>query len=71
MSSRYPFNCYKQVFVDESYEEVTAYATMAIFRYCITVQGWVRMFSVSHREIKIVKCYTYIMFEFYEELMLS
>ena len=32
MSSRYPFNCYKQVFVDESYEDVTAYATMAIFR---------------------------------------
>lgn len=31
MSSRYPFNCYKQVFVDESYEDVTAYATMAIF----------------------------------------
>ena len=69
MSSRYPFNCYKQVFVDESYEEVTAYATMAIFRYCISVQGLVRMFSISHRKINIVKCY--IMFEFYEELMLS
>lgn len=33
MSSRYPFNCYKQVFVDESYDDVMAYATMTIFRY--------------------------------------
>ena len=33
MSSRYPFNCYKQVFVDESYDDVMAYATMSIFRY--------------------------------------
>ncbi|XP_053395431.1 transcription initiation factor TFIID subunit 2-like isoform X2 [Mercenaria mercenaria] len=31
MSSRYPFSCYKQVFVDESYEDMQAFATMTIF----------------------------------------
>ncbi|KAK3090048.1 hypothetical protein FSP39_008810, partial [Pinctada imbricata] len=31
LSSRYPYSCYKQVFVDESYDEVASYATMTIF----------------------------------------
>ncbi|XP_076462232.1 transcription initiation factor TFIID subunit 2-like [Babylonia areolata] len=30
MSSRYPYGCYKQVFVDESFVEGDAYATMSI-----------------------------------------
>ncbi|KAK7101291.1 hypothetical protein V1264_024091 [Littorina saxatilis] len=30
MSSRYPYGCYKQVFVDESYVDGVAYATMSI-----------------------------------------
>ncbi|KAL8598547.1 hypothetical protein ACOMHN_051335 [Nucella lapillus] len=30
MSSRYPYNCYKQVFVDESYVDGVAYATMSV-----------------------------------------
>ncbi|PVD22834.1 hypothetical protein C0Q70_16090 [Pomacea canaliculata] len=30
MSSRYPYGCYKQVFVDESYVDGAAYATMSI-----------------------------------------
>ena len=33
MSSRYPYSCYKQVFVDHAYAEGSAYATMSIFRY--------------------------------------
>ena len=32
MSSRYPYSCYKQVFVDHAYTEGSAYATMSIFR---------------------------------------
>ena len=32
MSSRYPYGCYKQVFVDESYVDGVAYATMSILR---------------------------------------
>lgn len=31
MSSRFPYSCYKQVFVDESFMECTPYATMTIF----------------------------------------
>ncbi|KAL4236698.1 Transcription initiation factor TFIID subunit 2 [Mactra antiquata] len=31
MSSRYPYTCYKQVFVDESYEDSQSFATMTIF----------------------------------------
>lgn len=31
MSSRFPYSCYKQVFVDESFMECTPYATMSIF----------------------------------------
>ncbi|CAG2104136.1 unnamed protein product [Medioppia subpectinata] len=30
LSSRYPYSCYKQVFVDESYEESQSYATMTV-----------------------------------------
>jgi len=30
LSTRYPYSCYKQVFVDESYNEVQPYATMVI-----------------------------------------
>lgn len=33
MSSRYPYSCYKQVFVDQAYGESSPYATMTIFRY--------------------------------------
>lgn len=33
MSSRYPYGCYKQVFVDESYVDGAAYATMSILRW--------------------------------------
>lgn len=32
LGSRYPYSCYKQVFVDETPEEVAAYATMSIMR---------------------------------------
>ncbi|KAL5016218.1 hypothetical protein ScPMuIL_005807 [Solemya velum] len=31
MSIRYPYSCYKQVFVDESYVEMASYATMTIY----------------------------------------
>ncbi|XP_054152986.1 transcription initiation factor TFIID subunit 2-like [Oppia nitens] len=31
LSSRYPYSCYKQVFVDEAYENSQSYATMTIF----------------------------------------
>ncbi|GAB1607249.1 hypothetical protein Ahia01_001008300, partial [Argonauta hians] len=31
MSSRFPYSCYKQVFVDESFVECSPYATMTIF----------------------------------------
>ncbi|XP_046544224.1 transcription initiation factor TFIID subunit 2-like [Haliotis rubra] len=31
LSSRYPYSCYKQVFVDESYVDASSYATMTIF----------------------------------------
>ncbi|XP_052776335.1 transcription initiation factor TFIID subunit 2-like isoform X2 [Mya arenaria] len=31
MSSRYPYSCYKQVFVDEAYEDAQSFATMTIF----------------------------------------
>ncbi|KAJ8315654.1 hypothetical protein KUTeg_007804 [Tegillarca granosa] len=31
LSSRYPYSCYKQVFVDESYVDSAPYATMTIF----------------------------------------
>ena len=30
LSTRYPYSCYKQVFVAEAYEEVSAYSTMSI-----------------------------------------
>ncbi|KAJ1521858.1 hypothetical protein ONE63_002203 [Megalurothrips usitatus] len=32
LSTRYPYTCYKQVFVDETPDEVSAYATMSILR---------------------------------------
>ena len=31
LSSRYPYSCYKQVFVDQSYVESASFATMTIF----------------------------------------
>jgi len=31
LSSRYPYSCYKQVFVDQSYVESSSFATMTIF----------------------------------------
>lgn len=33
LSSRYPYTCYKHVFVDEAYVESTSYATMSVLRY--------------------------------------
>lgn len=30
LSNRYPYSCYKQVFVDEAYEDYHSYATMTI-----------------------------------------
>ena len=33
LSSRYPYTCYKQVFVDMAYDEIIPYATMTICRY--------------------------------------
>ena len=32
MSSRYPYTCYKQVFVDQAFADCSPYATMSIFR---------------------------------------
>lgn len=32
LSTRYPYSCYKQVFVDESFSEVASFATMSIMR---------------------------------------
>jgi hypothetical protein len=37
LANRYPYTCYKQVFVDEVDQDVSAYATMSILRleyYC-------------------------------------
>lgn len=30
LSNRYPYSCYKQVFVDEAYEDYHSYSTMSI-----------------------------------------
>lgn len=35
LANRYPYSCYKQVFVDEVDQDVSAYATMSILRYII------------------------------------
>lgn len=32
LSNRYPYSCYKQVFVDEIDEDINAYATMSILK---------------------------------------
>lgn len=32
LSNRYPYTCYKQVFVDETTEDVSAYASFSIMR---------------------------------------
>ena len=32
LSSRFPYSCYKQVFVDQAFEQARAYATITIFR---------------------------------------
>lgn len=32
LSNRYPYSCYKQVFVDETDVDMSAYATMSILR---------------------------------------
>lgn len=32
LANRYPYSCYKQVFVDEVDQDVSAYATMSILR---------------------------------------
>lgn len=33
LSNRYPYSCYKQVFVDEIDEDINAYATMSILKW--------------------------------------
>jgi hypothetical protein len=33
LANRYPYTCYKQVFVDEVDQDISAYATMSILRY--------------------------------------
>ena len=30
LATRYPYTCYKQVFVDEAWDEMTSYATLAV-----------------------------------------
>ncbi|MPD02013.1 Transcription initiation factor TFIID subunit 2 [Portunus trituberculatus] len=30
LSTRYPYSCYKQVYVDEAYSDLHSYATMSI-----------------------------------------
>jgi hypothetical protein len=37
LANRYPYTCYKQVFVDEVDQDVSAYATMSILRYKISL----------------------------------
>lgn len=37
LANRYPYTCYKQVFVDEVDQDVSAYATMSILRYRISL----------------------------------
>lgn len=32
LTCRYPYSCFKTVFVDEAYVQVSAYASMGIFR---------------------------------------
>lgn len=32
LTCRYPYSCFKTVFIDEAYVEVAAYASMSIFR---------------------------------------
>ena len=32
LSNRYPYSCYKQVFVDEIDEDISAYVTMSILK---------------------------------------
>lgn len=32
LTCRYPYSCFKTVFVDEAYVQVSAYASMSIFR---------------------------------------
>lgn len=33
LTCRYPYSCFKTVFVDEAYVQVSSYASMSIFRY--------------------------------------
>jgi transcription initiation factor TFIID subunit 2 len=37
LSNRYPYSCYKQVFVDEIDEDINAYATMSILKYVFKI----------------------------------
>lgn len=42
LSNRYPYTCYKQVFVDEATTDVSAYASFSILRcvFCKMTQMW-------------------------------
>jgi len=33
LSSRFPYTCYKQVFVDMAYKDISPYATLTICRF--------------------------------------
>jgi len=35
LSSRFPYSCYKQVFVDQAFGDVMPFATLTIFRSAI------------------------------------
>ena len=57
LSTRYPYSCYKQVFVDQAYDEVRPYATMTIFRYDGKIHG--RSRTIIGQEIKEVDLYSF------------
>lgn len=48
LSNRYPYSCYKQVFVDEVDEDVRSYATMSILKYVDTVNQKLN-YHINHK----------------------
>ena len=58
LSSRYPYTCYKQVFVDMAYKDISPYATLTICRYIPTWFGFLNVLLYDYQlqtycEIKI------------------
>jgi hypothetical protein len=56
LANRYPYTCYKQVFVDEVDQDVSAYATMSILRYkilCTLKLCYIISFSMDIRITKL------------------